>query len=296
MTTLLNMIMMCSTDICYNSNFFSIAGFFYFLCAMICFDYSIYIWKKKEQQQEDAQLEPEPESERKTIKYEDKYLEKYTFKKEEEEEGTQPKRKTEDELNLLKNTIVMETTPMGNVMMYWDNKRETFVYYADSSIPYRILEVVSRKYVTMYDCRYIYVNMEDEIKLAEEKLDEKKRKLEEIQQRKQEEKVEDKKAPEEQKSVFAKLKNYNKTSIQSSAVVLDPKKSSYVPSTNVNTKPEKEFILKENANRYSYEGKMANFHFLQKVDKKVVDKRLNMTFSEYKSLASSELKSPEIKV
>jgi len=43
-------------------------------------------------------------------------------------------------------------------------------------------------------------------------------------------------------------------------------------------------ILKGKANRYSCEGKMANFSFLKKVEKKEVDKRLNVSFAEFKKM------------
>jgi hypothetical protein len=43
-------------------------------------------------------------------------------------------------------------------------------------------------------------------------------------------------------------------------------------------------LLKENANRYSYEGKLSNFNFLKKVDRKVVDKKYGMTFADFKRL------------
>jgi len=46
-------------------------------------------------------------------------------------------------------------------------------------------------------------------------------------------------------------------------------------------------IVKEKANRYSYEGKMANYSFLKKVDRKVVDKQYSISFSEFKKLYAS---------
>jgi hypothetical protein len=40
--------------------------------------------------------------------------------------------------------------------------------------------------------------------------------------------------------------------------------------------------LKERANRYNFQGKIANFSLLKKVDKKLVNKKLAMTFSDFK--------------
>ena len=41
-------------------------------------------------------------------------------------------------------------------------------------------------------------------------------------------------------------------------------------------------LLKERANRYTYEGKLANFGFIKKVDRKVIDKKYAMTFAYFK--------------
>jgi hypothetical protein len=49
-------------------------------------------------------------------------------------------------------------------------------------------------------------------------------------------------------------------------------------------------LLKENANRYSYEGKLSNFNFLKKVDRKVVDKKYGMNFAYFKRLQDEKIK------
>jgi hypothetical protein len=79
------------------------------------------------------------------------------------------------------------------------------------------------------------------------------------------------------------LKKYNtNTSLKSSGIPTDNKSIS-ISKKNIqeNNKP---MILKENANRYSCEGKLMNFSFLKKVDKKVVDKRYAMSFSDFKKM------------
>jgi hypothetical protein len=178
----------------------------------------------------------------------------------------------------------MENTPLGNVIMYYDKSRETFIYYSDSNIPYRYLEAISRKYVTMNDCKQIHVDMDQEIKDAQEKLEQKRQEEEE---KKKQLELEQHKSDENhsstnvKKDVFAKLKKYNtNTSLKSSGIPTDNKS---VSKKNIqeNNKP---MILKENANRYSCEGKLMNFSFLKKVDKKVVDKRYAMSFSDFKKM------------
>jgi hypothetical protein len=236
--------------------------------------------------------EKEPNEEKKAqIKFEDKYLERF---KETEEKDLTP-----EKLDSLLNSFVMENTPQGNVVMFWDNKRDTFSYYADHLIPYRFLEVVGRKYVLMNDCRKLFVDMEEEIKVAEKKLEEKKKQKEEEEekqkQNKQDESADSKTvAQQPKKSVFAKLKSYNRdNSVKSATVALDSKKpQTNIPkNTSVNTKQDENMILKERANRYSYQGRMVNFSFLKKVERKAVDKNYAMSFAEFKKMQKEQNKS-----
>jgi len=185
-----------------------------------------------------------------------------------------------ERLSKLKNSILMEKTPLGNVVMFYNHARTSFEYYSDSTIPYRYLETVSRKYVTTYQCKCIYVDMMQQIKDAQEKLDEKKRKEEEEKREKENQKNKEKDTQSvTKKDVFVKFKSYNKdTSISVASVPADRK------SSMKQTKSQEEKVVKENANRYSYEGKLANYNFLKKTDRKVVDKRFAVSFSEFKKM------------
>jgi hypothetical protein len=161
---------------------------------------------------------PEQVPEKIPEKYEDKYLELYR--------KTESTLCSDEKIEGLKNMILMENTPLGNVIMYYDKSRETFIYYSDSNIPYRYLEVISRKYVVMNNCKQIHVDMEQEIKEAQEKLEQKKQ--EEEEKKKQ---LEQQQNPDEKnsstivkKDVFAKLKKYNtNTSLKSSGIPTDNK-------------------------------------------------------------------------
>ena len=196
-----------------------------------------------------------------------------------------------EHLDGLKNNFIMEKTPLGNVIMYWNNSRESFEFYSDNTIPYRYLETVGRKYVKTFNCRQIYVDMEFELSEFERK-----------QKEKQEEEMklkilEDKKKMEleqntsfnsssnlEKKDVFAKFKNYNKESgtgkVNRGAA---PPKNS-IPNNNNMKKADEKVVLKENANRYTCEGRLANFSFLKKPDRKVIDKKYAMSFADFKKL------------
>ena len=186
----------------------------------------------------------------------------------------------------------MEKTPLGNVLMLYNNKRGSFEFYSDNTIPYRYLEPVSRKYVKMFNCRPIYFDMEEELNNYEKKLEEK-RVLEEEEKRLLEEdqkKKENRLEPPPKKKVFAKFKSYNKEAGTGHVNIGAPPKNS-IPNTKVTESGNNEkVLLKENANRYSYEGKISNFNFLKKVDRKVVDKKYGITFADFKRLQEEKLK------
>ena len=224
--------------------------------------------------------------EQKPIIFEEKYKEEY--KKAEEFELSQ------ERLEQLKNAILIETTPLGNVVMYYDSSRETFIYYSDSTMPYRYLEVVARKYVVTNRCKKLYVDMEKELKDAQEKLEKKQKeqeriKLEEENKEKNEKEGLNTTSAPTKKNVFAKLKNYNKDNSLKTAGIPSDSKS---VSKKVISQPDKNepLLLKENANRYSYEGKMVNFSFLKKVERKVVDKTYAMNFADFKKMMMDKKK------
>jgi hypothetical protein len=170
--------------------------------------------------------------------------------------------------------------------MIYEKNRESFKYYSDSNIPYRYLEVVGRKYVKLFGCRPIFVDMEEELRLFEEKWDKeqefKKIKQEEDKKRR-DEAVKNNQSVEVKKNVFAKFKSYNKDAGGKISMAAPPKNS--IPNKNVNENKENEkIILKERANRYTYEGKFANFNFLQKIERKVFNKKLGLSFSDFKKM------------
>jgi hypothetical protein len=145
-------------------------------------------------------------------------------------------------LDKLINCYVIEKTPLGNVLMIYNNNRTTFSYYSDSNIPYRYLEVVARKYVKTFACRPIFIDMDEELKKAEEKW--------ELKRIEKEQKKEEKRK----------------------AMVAPPKNS--IPNKQLTSEQENEkILLKDKANRYTYKGKLSNFNIFKKVERKVVDKK-----------------------
>jgi len=193
----------------------------------------------------------------------------------------------QERLNKLAGCHVMEYTPQGNVLLTYDVSRCSFKYFSDNSIPYRYLETVARKFVKQFNCRPIYVDMDDELKAAEEKWnkekDEEKEKAEKEKQIR-EDAIKQNKPIEEKKNVFAKFKSYNKEAGTGKVSTGAPPKNS-IPNQKLDEKQANEkILLKEKANRYTYEGKMVNFSFLKKVSRKVVDKKYAMSFADFKKM------------
>jgi hypothetical protein len=187
-------------------------------------------------------------------------------------------------LDKLMNNFVLDNTPLGNVIMTYNNNKEVFEYYSDNSIPYRFLESVARKYVITYFCRPLYVDMEEELKESEKKRLEKENE-EKLQKEKEKEELNNKAMIPIKKSVFAKFKSYNKEGGSGGKISLGaapPKNSIPNSNLNINTNNETKFLLKEKTNRYNYQGKIANFSMIKKINKKDVNKKYAMTFAEFK--------------
>jgi len=235
--------------------------------------------EKREKKDETIEMQEKP-----FVPYEDKYKEEYKNKKAKEITGT-PTEIPKEKIESLKHSFVIETTPLGNVLMFYDHIRETFTYYSDYNVPYRYLEVISRKYVLINDCVSLYIDMDDEIKEAERKLQVEKEQ-EQLREQRKEQQARDQntKIDTPKKDVFAKLKKYNRVDAKSQ--IIQPNTNKTVNNSrmtsNDKTVEKENMIVKERANRYSYEGKFANFSFLKKVDKKLVDSKYAMTFSEFK--------------
>jgi hypothetical protein len=187
----------------------------------------------------------------------------------------------------LKNCFTMEKTPLGNVAMYYNANRETFEYYSDNTIPYRFLEVVARKYVTTFNCPYLYVMMDEELKKYEKKLEEQeeKKRLQEEEEKQKQPLIQNTSQSTNKKNVFAKFKSYNKEAGSGRVNKAPPPKNSIPNNSKTNTANNNDkIILKENANRYTYEGRFANFSPLQKIERKKVDKKYALSFADFKKM------------
>ena len=142
--------------------------------------------------------------------------------------------------------VIREETPKGEVLMYYSHEPESFVYYAKTKeIPYKYLETLARKYVIIYDCKKLYIDIRKEYEKGVNK-------YKELKENKTPVSgtgtgtgtgTGGEKASEEskKKKLFASFKTYNRKG-----------------EVNAQQK-DKIYILREKANRYSYRGKIEEY-------------------------------------
>ena len=238
--------------------------------------WTLYYVKKKndpQEQKEPAPLPPPP-----AAPYEEKYLTKYR--------QTRDSAKREvctDKLLLLMNSMVMEKTPAGNVMMRYNHQRESFEYFSDVSVPYRYLEVVCRKYVLMFDCLDLYIDMAEEIRRIERETQQLAAQNEAAAATMQEKESDEMLVPTKKK-VYATFKGYNKEGGSGKVIMAPPPKNS-IPNKqhiNMNNNNNNTEIMKERINRFSHLGKIINFSFLQKVTREKVEARHALSYRSFK--------------
>lgn len=203
----------------------------------------------------EGEAEAEVEAE---IPYEVKWFDEFDDNESEEgEEGEEGEEElTEDFVNNLCLNTVTETTPRGDVLMYYSSKLGSFVYHSRTKeIPYKYLETVARKYVIEYNCKKLYVDIRKEYEKGLNKYKEIKEKEEKAAKDAKDGKVEDVKE-NKKKQIFANLKTYNRKGEVH------------------NKQKDKIYILKEQANRYSYRGKIEEYSEAKVescLDKKVLE-------------------------
>lgn len=188
------------------------------------------------------------------------------------------------------NNYINEMTPLGNVYMRYNNTKKSFEYYSNNTIPYRYLEPVGRKYVLTYFCKPLFIDIEDELSKAKVKRDDKKE--QETKDKKEAKEKNESNLQVKKEDVFAKLKSYNSSTNNNNEMskmgmgkqnALPPQMKANLPNVNTSSGPD-EMLLKENANRYTWEGRLSNMSLLKKVDRKVVDKKYAMSFADFKRL------------
>tara|TARA_Y100000389_G_C17319740_1_gene442404 strand:+ start:105 stop:818 length:714 start_codon:yes stop_codon:yes gene_type:complete len=182
--------------------------------------------------------------EKKKEPYENKYYDKY--------DSLETVELEEEYVKGLKNSIIMENTPKGIVIMYYDFEKESFVYYCDTkNITYLYLETVARRYAINNNCKKLVIDIKQQLEDAKTK-DAIKKDQHNISL-----------TNKDKNNLFASFKNYNRKGTGGSK--------------NIN----KTFTLRENANRYSYNGNINNFNMLQTTKYKLKKDSNNLTFEDF---------------
>ena len=149
-----------------------------------------------------------------------------------------------------KTRILLENTPRGNIVMFYDVYKQGFSYYSDTnSMPYNVLNSAAMKYVNLYFCRDFFVDNEGISKEAESPLINLYHR-EPVKTKNKSENSSTNKIGDT--SAFAKLKNYNKP-IRNTNKKQDS-------TTKSDSLPVEEIIR----NKFIYLGKMVNFSFIKK--------------------------------
>jgi hypothetical protein len=149
-----------------------------------------------------------------------------------------------------KTRILFESTPRGNIVMYYDVFKQGFAYYSDvNNIPYSILNAVAMKYVLVFRCRDFF--MDTNITPENEPSPFIKIYVEEPKKTTTIQPVTKVKTDTIPTNLYAKFKVYNKGKGNDKANDTDK------------TKPKKDAIT----NTFTNRGKIMNFSLLQKAKK-----------------------------
>jgi hypothetical protein len=170
---------------------------------------------------------------------------------------------------LWKSRILLESTPRGNILMFYNTYKMGFSYYSDTNgIPYSILNLVAMRYVTIYKCLDFFVDNElTPTPMCESPLIQ-------IHQTKPVKKTVEGSIDSintNNNAQFAKFKNYKKTAPIGGKDGKDKDKDK--------DKDKKEM----KRNTFISMGKMTNFSFIKTIDKKQMKIR-KLLFNDYQDV------------
>ena len=208
-----------------------------------------------------------PKNKDKSTSYENRYYEAFS--------NLTDKKLDDDYVKKLRNNILYEMTPKGRVILYYDVEKEGFSYYCDTKdIPYKYLEAVAHKYAITYDCKNLVVDMKNELNksviLSEkqgsnETLTSILKTSTQLKENTNNSKP-IKKTVSIENNMFVSYKQYNRKG------------------SGGNIIPNKQSILKNNSNKYTYLGTMKDYSFIQR-DKYVIKKKeKEFNYAAFKSL------------
>lgn len=164
-----------------------------------------------------------------------------------------------------KHRILIEDSPFGNIIMFYNSYKQGFSYYSDENVPYVFLNAVAMKYVLKYFCRDFFIDNSIVPKSACSPF----LHIHEIDKKKMNNnKIDVTKGP------FAKLKTYKP----------EPKKTIGKDGMKQIEEKTEDFIK----NKFIGCGKIYQFSPLQSVPKKAIKKDIPMKYSSFKQWHSPE--------
>lgn len=181
------------------------------------------------------------------------------------------------------NNYILEQTPLGNVYMRYNNSKKSFEYFSNNTIPYRYLETIGRKYVMTFWCKLLFVDLAAELKRVDEKkiLEE----LKEKEKEKENDKTQDLKiVPKKPNMKPSFSSRQHMMTGNSSSKSNANANTSNTSSSGTANKKDGVTILKEHANRYTWEGRLSNLELLKKPPKKSE----TLSFAEFKLLQQQQ--------
>jgi len=165
----------------------------------------------------------------------------------------------EDLKQAISGQYLTEETPKGVVVMSYNVDSGSFEYYTDKfgDMSYETLDTVARMFTVIYDCKQICVNYRAEVENGKTKM------LSDIEYDKLIAENREKNIKEqEQRSVFASFKSYNKKT-----------------GNNVS---KKYFVITENANRFKYKGKLSDYQKILNKPKADEITSQKISYADYK--------------
>ena len=192
--------------------------------------------------------------------FEDKYFKEYDDKFSSPQPQQEPQKDERKEcLENMYYRTVRETINdfYGDVIMCYDHATLSFAYYArTANIPYKYLETISRKYMIETNApREIHVDIRDEFNKAKNRNS--------APAPAPAPASAPASAPAPDTDVFVKLKSYNTAPNLNLHAATTTANAANIPNaanTNTTTNADANAILREKANRYSYRGKLVDFH------------------------------------
>jgi len=149
---------------------------------------------------------------------------------------------------------IRETTPRGDILMYYDVNNKSFIYYSNNkNIPYATLDAVARKYVCLkFAPPAIYIDIRDEIQKGQQKCIKKENSK----------KNNDNSPSFVKKSLFAVFKNYKtgtgKGKTNNNSQFINDKNKNTIKNNTINNNDDK-IILKDNVNKFVFKGQIGQY-------------------------------------